>query len=174
MQYGMRNAFFVVVTLSTMVFLLFIDMNYDNLFNTNENTSNAIDTPVNSTQSQNMEINSMKISIKVNEKKLTATMVYSRTTTDFLNLLPLQLTLEDYAGTEKVSNLPKKLSTQGSPAGSDPSIGDITYYAPWGNLAIFYKDFGYANGLIILGSTDNYSDAFNVNGSLNVTIELIP
>ena len=174
MQYGMRNAFFVVVTLSTMVFLLFIDMNYDNLFNTNENTSNAIDTPVNSTQSQNMEINSMKISIKVNEKKLTATMVYSRTTTDFLNLLPLQLTLEDYAGTEKVSNLPKKLSTQGSPAGSDPSIGDITYYAPWGNLAIFYKDFGYANGLIILGSIDNYSDAFYVNGSLNVTIELIP
>jgi Cyclophilin-like family len=40
----------------------------------------------------------------------------------------------------------------GSMAGSDPSIGDIAYYAPWGNLALFYKDFGYSNGLITLGA----------------------
>lgn len=24
----------------------------------------------------------------------------------------------------------------------------ITYYAPWGNLAIFYRDFGYSAGLV--------------------------
>ncbi|MEH7502625.1 cyclophilin-like fold protein [Neobacillus drentensis] len=23
----------------------------------------------------------------------------------------------------------------------DPSVGDFTYYSPWGNLAIFYRDF---------------------------------
>ena len=77
-------------------------------------------------------------------------MIESKETTDFISLLPLQLTLEDYAGTEKGGQLPKKLSTEGSPAGSDPSIGDITYYAPWGNLAIFYKDFSFAHCLIIL------------------------
>jgi hypothetical protein len=38
------------------------------------------------------------------------------------------------------------LFTAGAPAGSDPSVGDITYYAP-GNLAIFYRDFGYSRGL---------------------------
>ena len=43
-------------------------------------------------------------------------------------LAPITLTLDDYAGTEKISNLPRKLSTAGAPAGSDPSVGDIAYY----------------------------------------------
>ena len=173
MKNSKKNLLFVVVTLSTLFFLLFNDLNYGNLFNNNENTNNMIDNLGNSTQSQNLEINSMKINIKVNDKVLTASMIDSKATDDLISLLPLQLALEDYAGTEKVCNLPTKLSTEGSPAGSDPSIGDIAYYGPWGNLAIFYKDFGYASGLIILGSIDNGSDAFNVKGTLNVTIELI-
>jgi hypothetical protein len=83
------------------------------------------------------------------------------------------LTLEDYAGTEKISNLPKRLSTEGAPSGSDPSVGDIAYYAPWGNLAIFYRDFGYSRGLVILGKIDSGMDAFKVPGSVRVTIEVI-
>jgi hypothetical protein len=83
------------------------------------------------------------------------------------------LTLEDYAGTEKISNLPKRLSTENAPSGSDPSVGDIAYYAPWGNLAIFYRDFGYSRGLVILGKIDSGMDAFKVPGSVRVTIEVI-
>jgi hypothetical protein len=30
--------------------------------------------------------------------------------------------------------------TAGAPAGSDPSVDSIVYYALGGNLAIFYKD----------------------------------
>lgn len=45
--------------------------------------------------------------------------------------IPCGLTLEDYNSTEKISNLAKKLSTKGAPAGIDPSAGDIAYYAPW-------------------------------------------
>ena len=80
-------------------------------------------------------------------------------------MLPLTLTLKDYAGTEKISDLPRKLSTQGAPSGSDPSVGDITLYAPWGNLAIFYRDFGYASGLIILVITSysiHYTKLYDV------------
>ena len=51
-------------------------------------------------------------------------------------------------------------------------MGDITYYAPWGNLAIFYKDFGYSRGLVILGKIDSGLEALIVPGSLRVTIEL--
>jgi hypothetical protein len=116
---------------------------------------------------------SMKISLKVGDRVLTATLIDSKTTQDFISLLPLTLTLKDYAGTEKISDLPKRLSTEGAPSGSDPSVGDITYYAPWGNLAIFYRDFGYASGLVILGKIDRGIEAFNVAGSLKVTLELI-
>ncbi|MEH2421481.1 MAG: cyclophilin-like fold protein [Nostoc sp.] len=114
----------------------------------------------------------MKISIKVKDKTVTATLNDNKTTQDFISLLPLTLTLEDYARTEKISDLPERLSTEDAPSGSDPAIGDIAYYAPWGNLAIFYRDFGYANGLVILGKIDSGVEAFNVPGSVEMTIEL--
>jgi hypothetical protein len=48
----------------------------------------------------------------------------------------MTLTLEDYASTEDRLSA-KEAVTAGAPAGVDPSVGDIAYYAPWGNLAIF-------------------------------------
>jgi hypothetical protein len=74
----------------------------------------------------------MNICLTIDGKAITATLVDNATTRDFLALLPLSVTLEDYAGTEKISYLPRKLSTGGAPPGSEPSIGDIAYYAPWG------------------------------------------
>jgi hypothetical protein len=97
----------------------------------------------------------------------------SQTARAFVSQLPLILTLEDYAKTEKISYLPRKLSTEGAPAGSDPDVGDIAYYAPWANLAIFYKAGSYSNALIILGKIDGDMEAFNAPGSLKVTIELV-
>ncbi len=100
------------------------------------------------------ENDAMKIKMTTGNAALTATMLDNATSRDFMSMLPLTLTLRDYAGTEKVSDLPRKLSTKGAPPGSDPAVGDITLYAPWGNLAIFYKDFEYARGLILLGRID--------------------
>ncbi len=117
------------------------------------------------------EANSMKIRLTVDGKALQATLLDNATARDFFSLLPMKVTLEDYASTEKVSYLPRKLSTAGAPAGVDPAVGDITYYAPWGNLAIFYKDFGYAKGLVKLGKFDSGIEMLNVGGSLKVTIE---
>jgi hypothetical protein len=115
----------------------------------------------------------MKIRITLEDTVMTATLVDSQTTHDFISLLPLTLTLEDYAGTEKVSDLPRRLTTEGAPSGTDPSIGDITYYAPWGNLAIFYRDFGYASRLVVLGRLDSGIEALDVPGSVRARIELI-
>jgi hypothetical protein len=99
--------------------------------------------------------------------------VDSKTTQDFIAMLPLTLTLEDYGGTEKISYLPGKLSTRGAPAGIDPAVGDITYYAPWGNLAIFHRDFVYSDGLVLLGRIDGGMTALSLSGPINVTIELM-
>ena len=40
---------------------------------------------------------------------LTGTLNDSKAAQDFANLLPLTLTLHDYNGTEKISDLPRKL-----------------------------------------------------------------
>jgi hypothetical protein len=115
----------------------------------------------------------MKIRIKVGGKTLTATLEDNATSRDFVSLLPFKLTLKDYAATEKISDLPRRLSQEGASAGSDPSIGAITYYSPWGNLAIFYRDSGYANGLIKLGAIESGIEALSRPGSLEVTIEVV-
>ncbi len=115
----------------------------------------------------------MKIRIKLESKTFTATLEDNATTRDFVALLPLTLTLRDYNRTEKISDLPKKLSTRGAPAGSDPDVGDIAYYAPWGNMAIFYRDFGYSAGLLKLGKLDSDGEALRKAEATRATIELI-
>ena len=68
----------------------------------------------------------MKIHIDVAGGAVTATLDNNESSRDFVKQLPITLTLEDYASTEKISDLPKPLSTQGAPAGFTPSSGDIT------------------------------------------------
>jgi len=118
-------------------------------------------------------VNSMKIRMMVNGREVTATLDDTPVARDFAALLPLKLTLTDYASTEKVSDLPRRLNPAGAPPGYDPSVGDITYYAPWGNLAIFYRDFGYASGLIKLGTIDAGLEALQQSGALSTTMETV-
>jgi len=94
------------------------------------------------------------------------------TSRDLLGRLPLELALSDYAGTEKIAYLPSKLPTEGAPAGFEPSAGDVTYYAPWGNLAIFYRDFGFASGLVPLGFVESgLKELEGCRGDVKVRIE---
>lgn len=72
----------------------------------------------------------------------------------FAAQLPLTLPFKDYAGEEKIASLPKRLNASGSPTARDifrESPADFTYFAPWGNLAVFYKGFGSDGQLIALG-----------------------
>ena len=115
----------------------------------------------------------MKIRMNIDGTAITATLDDNQTARDFVALLPLALTLTDYAATEKISNLPRRLSTKDAPLGTEASVGDITYYAPWGNLALFYRDHGYASGLVRLGTIDAGADALNTSGSQHVTIETV-
>ncbi|MFJ9683619.1 cyclophilin-like fold protein [Streptomyces sp. NPDC101194] len=117
------------------------------------------------------EETAMNIRLTTGTGSYDATLNDSAAARDFADLLPLPLTLRDYVGTEKVSDLPEKLSTQGSPSGTAARAGDITFYAPWGNLAIFYKDFQHAEGLVKLGEiTSGIEDFARPAGEVSVTI----
>jgi hypothetical protein len=115
----------------------------------------------------------VKIRVTIDGTAFTGTLNDNPTAKDFLSLLPLTVTLEDYAATEKITYLPRKLATANSPAGSKPSVGGIAYYAPWGNLALFYKDAAYARGLVTLGRLEPASEALRQRGPLKATIERV-
>ena len=94
------------------------------------------------------------------------------TAEDLLSMLPLTLTFRDYSGTEKISDPPRALDTTDAPAGYDPAEGDITLYAPWGNIAIFYRDFSYSQGLVPIGHiTSGLNHLSAMGGGFTVTIE---
>lgn len=116
----------------------------------------------------------MKIRITIDGKTAIAKLDAAHTARDFAALLPLTLTLADYASTEKIADLPRRLSQDEAPAGYDPSAGDIAYYAPWGNLAIFYRDFDYSPGLIRLGTIVSGGEALRQSGALTAVIEAAP
>jgi hypothetical protein len=64
-------------------------------------------------------------------------------------------------------------STHGAPAGADPSVGDIAYYAPWGNIAIYYQDAPYARGVVPLGRIVSGLEALDLPGKFQMTIERV-
>ena len=52
-----------------------------------------------------------------NQDELIVKLNGTRAAEDFLSLLPLELTCKDFNNTEKVAYLPRRLDTQGAPAG---------------------------------------------------------
>ena len=116
------------------------------------------------------EGNAMKIELTINGAPLDASLENNATARDLLELLPLTLAFRDYAAAEKIAYLPRKLTAAGAPAGFAPSAGDIAYYAPWGNLAIFYREQPYAAGLVHLGRIDSGAAAVSAGSELKVSI----
>ena len=114
----------------------------------------------------------MKIQIIIGANTIEGMLYDNPTARDFTARLPMTMELKDYAGKEKIYTFSNKLSLEKAPSGSEGMTGDITYYAPWGNLAIFYKDHGYASGLVPLGRIENAGKLEELcRASCQVTIE---
>ncbi|MFI9568457.1 cyclophilin-like fold protein [Streptomyces rishiriensis] len=115
----------------------------------------------------------MDIRVTLDGRPVDATLNDSPAARDFAELLPLTLDLKDFHQTERIADLPRRLTTSGAPEPAEPKAGDLAYYAPWGNLALFYRDGDSANAdLLILGSID--ADADRLAGADRITIEAAP
>ena len=60
-------------------------------------------------ESEVITMKSTNLKLTVGDRVLTAALEDNATSRDFVSLLPLTLTLKDYASTEKISDLPKRL-----------------------------------------------------------------
>ena len=115
-----------------------------------------------------------RIKLTVNENEIFVRLDDNVASREFLEMLPLTLTFEDFNNTEKIATLPSELSTEGLPFGYTPEVGDFSYYAPWGNVSVFYEDFRYSNSLYKLGTIESGTEILeNMNGDFEVTIERV-
>lgn len=92
----------------------------------------------------------------------------------FLRMLPLTLTVEEFAGREKIAHLPHRLQHDGSP-GSDPEDGDLIYYVPWGNLGFYYNadGVGYSDQTLHLGTYQASREQLELLEGAAVTVEAV-
>jgi hypothetical protein len=95
------------------------------------------------------------IRITVADQTITAQLADNPTAQDLIDQLPLTLAFRDFNHVEKVAELPRPLTMDGVPAGDDPDINDIGYYAPSRNLVFYYGDVGYWNGIVRIGQFAN-------------------
>ncbi|HEY5329885.1 MAG TPA: cyclophilin-like fold protein [Acidobacteriaceae bacterium] len=110
------------------------------------------------------------IEIVAGERRWTAHISDTPSANDFLAQLPLELTLKDFGGNEKIADLPRTLTRKDAPDAITPKAGDIAFYAPWGNLAIFYRDGHHSPGLILLGQIEGQAATLAIEALMKVTI----
>ena len=67
-----------------------------------------------------------------------------------LALLPLTIEVEDYSTNEKIFYPPQELDTTDAPL-AEGGAGVLAYYAPWGDVVMFYDSFGTNASLYALG-----------------------
>ena len=93
----------------------------------------------------------MRIMVSSNENTMVFELNNSQAARGLYTQLPLSVEVEDYGGNEKIFYPPKKLNTTDTPLAKDVKAGTLAYNAPWGDVVIFYGDFGSAAGLYELG-----------------------
>lgn len=92
----------------------------------------------------------MKINVTANGKTTVFELNNSTAAKDLYDQLPLSIAVENYSNNEKIFYPPEKLNTADTPL-ADAKAGTLAYYAPWGDVVMFYDSFGSASGLYELG-----------------------
>jgi hypothetical protein len=118
-------------------------------------------------------IAAMTIRLTIDGHRVEATLNNSATARDLVTLLPLAVDMEDFHQTERIAYPPRKLDTSGAPDAATPKAGDLAYYAPWGNLALFYRDGPHSPGLVILGRLNHDEDTERLATAHRITIDAL-
>jgi hypothetical protein len=120
--------------------------------------------PANATEDKSMQItvsaNGVSIAYQLND---------STASKELYAQLPMTIEVEDYGGLEKIFYPPNKLATSDTPLVKKANVGTLAYYAPWGDVVMFYKGFGSASGLYELGHAISGADQIT---SLSGTIQI--
>lgn len=117
--------------------------------------------------------NLMRLRFVFADQNFTATLEDNPSARDLFSMLPLDLKITDYATNEKIAYLPRKLTEEGSDRFGGEAVGDLCYYAPWGNLAMFHGSYRWSRGLIRIGRLDQGPAPLLVRGEHPLRVEAL-
>jgi hypothetical protein len=119
-------------------------------------------------------VGDVRIVVKIGDTVLQGTLAKNVAARDFAAQLPLDLTMDDLFGREKFARIPNPVS-EAVQRKSSYSIGDIAYWSPKQDIAVYYRQDGETippPGLVPIGKFDGSVETFNVPGKVHIHIEL--
>lgn len=110
-----------------------------------------------------------KISVTSNSNTTIFELNESEASDSLYKQLPLTIEVENYSDNEKIFYLPEELSISDAPS-ANGTIGILAYYAPWGDVVMFYDDFSSVSGLYELGQAVSGSEYIDdMSGTIEMT-----
>jgi hypothetical protein len=111
----------------------------------------------------------MNIRVQANGKTFVFQLNDSTASKELHAQLPLEVKVDNFGGNEKIFYPPKKLNTDHTPL-ANSIAGSLAYYAPWGDVVMFYQDFGKASGLFELGHAVSGTEYIrSLSGTISIT-----
>ena len=92
----------------------------------------------------------MQIRVEANGNTIVFELNDSQAAADLYEQLPLSIEVENFSNNEKIFYPPQELNTSDAPA-AEGGAGTLAYYAPWGDVVMFYGSFGSNSSLFELG-----------------------
>lgn len=111
----------------------------------------------------------LKIKISNNEYTITYLLNESLASQSLYQQLPLDIQVENYGDNEKIFYPPIPLDTTNTPLLINGQVGTLGYFAPWGDVVMYYGECEAYSGLYILGeSIEGSEQIVNLRGSLHI------
>lgn len=118
--------------------------------NAKEQKKNSNDNVIKSQEKIKSQEEKMKIKVEGNNITIVYELNDSQASQDLYAQLPLTIEVENYSTNEKIFYPPQDLNIENTPL-ANAKKGSLTYYAAWGDVVMFYDDFGEGNQLYALG-----------------------
>lgn len=127
--------------------------------------------PQNTTETEEENVETSQISVTCGDMQVVYELNDSPAAQSLLSQLPLTVEVEDFSTNEKVFYPPQELDTTDTPL-AEGGAGTLAYYAPWGDVVLFYDSFS-ANGSLY-GLGEAVSGVENIGQmSGTITVETV-
>ena len=127
--------------------------------------------PQNTTETEEENVETSQISVTCGDMQVVYELNDSPAAQSLLSQLPLTVAVEDFSTNEKVFYPPQELDTSDTPL-AEGGAGTLAYYAPWGDVVLFYDSFSANGSLYELGEA--VSGAENIGQmSGTITVETV-
>ena len=128
--------------------------------------------PQNTTETEEENVETSQISVTCGDMQVVYALNDSPAAQGLLSQLPLTVEVEDFSTNEKVFYPPQELDTSDTPL-AEGGAGTLAYYAPWGDVVLFYDSFSANSSLFELGeAVSGVENIGQMSGTITVeTVE---